>query len=126
MSLGTILLKHRRKHNYSQKQAADLLEVSQSTYCDWESDTSFPKTENLVKISQLYEIELSELLPKGDINVVNSPNSVNNSPSSVESPNSLLNINSPNSKIETHEALLKVAEGLDKLITLVEKMLQKE
>lgn len=43
MSLGTILLKNRREKNYSQKQAADLLEVSQSTYCDWESDTSFPK-----------------------------------------------------------------------------------
>lgn len=113
MSLGTILLKNRREKNYSQKQAADLLEVSQSTYCDWESDTSFPKTENLVKISQLYNIEINELLPKGDINVVNSPNA------------STIN-NSPNSKIETPEALLKVAEGLDKLITLVEKMLQKE
>ena len=111
MSLGTILLKHRRIKNYSQKQAADLLEVSQSTYCDWESGTSSPKAENLVKISRLYEIELSELLPKGDLNVINSPSSINNS---------------PNSKIETPEALLKVAEGLDKLITLVEKMLQKE
>lgn len=112
MSLGTILLKNRREKNYSQKQAADLLEVSQSTYCDWESDTSFPKTENLVKISQLYNIEINELLPKGDINVVNSPNA------------STIN-NSPNSKIETPEALLKVAEGLDKLITLVEKCFKK-
>jgi transcriptional regulator with XRE-family HTH domain len=112
MSLGTILLKQRKKHNYSQKQAADLLEVSQSTYCDWESGTSFPKIENLVKISQLYEIEISELLPKGEINVFNSPNA------------STIN-NSPNSRIETPEALLKVAEGLDKLITLVEKMLEK-
>jgi|UPI00068E31BF transcriptional regulator with XRE-family HTH domain len=111
MSLGTTLLKHRRKNNYSQKQVADLLEVSQSTYCDWESDTSFPKTENIVKISQLYEIEISELLPTGNINVVNSPSSITNS---------------PNSKVETPEALLKVAEGLDKLITLMEKMLQKE
>jgi len=107
MTLGSTLLKHRRKKDYSQKQVADLLEVSQSTYCDWESDTSYPKTENLIKISQLYEIEISELLPKGNINVVNSPSSINNS---------------PNSRIETPEALLKVAEGLEKLIILVEKI----
>jgi transcriptional regulator with XRE-family HTH domain len=110
MSLGTTLLKHRKRKNYSQKQVADLLEISQSTYCDWESETSYPKTENLLKIAQLYEIDLTELLNTDkSLNIVNSPNSINNS---------------PNSKIETPEALLKVAEGLDKLITLVEKMLE--
>lgn len=107
MTLGSTLLKHRRKKDYSQKQVVDLLEVSQSTYCDWESNTSYPKTENLVKISQLYEIEISELLPKGNTNVINSPSSINNS---------------PNSRVETPEALLKVAEGLEKLIILVEKI----
>lgn len=110
MSLGTTLLKHRKRKNYSQQQVADLLEISQSTYCDWESDTSYPKTENLLKIAQLYEIDLNELLNTDkSLNIVNSPNSINNS---------------PNSKVETPEALLKVAEGLDKLITLVEKMLE--
>jgi transcriptional regulator with XRE-family HTH domain len=108
MNLGSTLLKHRRRNNYSQKEVANLLEVSQSTYCDWESNTSYPKTENLVKISQLYEIEITELLSEGNINVVNSPNT--------------MNINSPNARVETPEALLKVADGLEKLIILVEKI----
>ena len=100
MSLGGILLKHRRKHHYSQQQAAELLQVSQSTYCDWESDTAFPKAENLLKIAELYDIDINELL-NPNVNIVNSPNTISSS---------------PNSKIETSQALLKVAESIEKLI----------
>lgn len=114
MSLGTTLLKHRKRHHYSQQQVADLLEISQSTYCDWESDTTTPKTENILKIANLYDLDVNELLyPDKSVNIVNSPNAVG------------LN-NSPNAKIETPEALLKVAEGLDKLIAIMEKMLDEK
>lgn len=107
MSLGTTLLKHRKRHHYSQQQVADLLEISQSTYCDWESDTTTPKTDNILKIAKLYDLDVNELLytDKG-VNIVNSPNTISNS---------------PHSKIEAPEALLKVAEGLDKLIAIMEK-----
>lgn len=110
MSLGQTLLKYRRNHNYSQKQVAELLDVSQSSYCDWESDTSSPKIENLMKVAKLYDIDINELLPNTDgINFINSPNAVNVS-------------NSPNSKVETSEALLKVAESLEKLVMMLGKL----
>lgn len=108
MRLDKILTKKRTENNHSQKQVADLLEVSQSTYCDWESGQSKPKFENLVKISKLYDLDVSDFIDS-NFNIVNSPNSVN------------LN-KSPNSKIETSEALLKVAESLDKLVVLIEKL----
>lgn len=112
MSIGKTLLKNRKRNNYTQKQVADLLDISQSTYCDWESDTTTPKTDNILKIAKLYDLDINELLNTDkNINIVNSPNT--------------MNIKSPNSKVETPEALLKVAEGLERLISLVEKVLQK-
>lgn len=50
MSSGSTLLKHRKRNNFSQQKVASFLEVSRSTYCDWESDTSFPRTENIIKL----------------------------------------------------------------------------
>ena len=109
MDLGNKLLKYRKINNYTQKQVADFLEISQSTYCDWESNTIFPKTENIIKIAKLYDLDLNEIFDNDNkVNVINSPNSINNS---------------PNSKIEIPEAIMKVAEGLDKLILLIEKMI---
>lgn len=78
--------------------------MSQSSYCDWESDLSTPKAENILKLSQLFNIDIKDLIdPSSSINI----------------------INSPNSKIETSEALIKVADGLDRLILLMEKLLNK-
>ncbi len=112
MSIGTTLLKHRKIKNYSQKQVADLLEVSQSTYCDWESDTATPKTDNILKIAKLYDLDINELLNSDkSINIVNSPNATN------------IN-NSPNSKVETPEALLKIAENIERLIMVIEKIVE--
>lgn len=108
MDLGYKLLEERRKFNYSQKQVAELLDVSQSTYCDWESNTSKPKTENLAKIAQLYNLDINELIDSNpSVNIVNSPNTISNS---------------PNSKIETPEALMRLTESLEKLTILVEKL----
>ena len=92
---------------------ADLLDVSQSTYCDWESGSSIPKTENLVKVASLFEIEINEimdLLNPQKVNIVNSPNTISNS---------------PNSKIETTEALVRIAENIEKLVFLIEKITTK-
>jgi len=111
MSIDKTLLQHRKKRNYTQQQVADLLEVSQSTYCDWESGTITPKSENILKIAQLYNIDINELFNQDDkVNIVNSPNAVG------------LN-NSPNCKIETPEALIKIAENLERLINIIERKL---
>lgn len=109
MTLGKKLINYRRKNNYTQQQIADFLEVSQSTYCDWESDSTYPKVDNLIKISKFYDVDLNELVSTEDkVNIINSPNSI---------------ANSPNSTVETPEAILKVVESLDKLTILIEKML---
>ncbi|MDR3287664.1 MAG: helix-turn-helix transcriptional regulator [Prevotellaceae bacterium] len=110
MDLGYKLLELRRRSNYSQKQVAELLEVSQSTYCDWESNTSKPKINNIVKIAQLYNLDINELIDSNlNVNIVNSPNTISNS---------------PNSKVETPEALIRLAEGLDRLTMLIEKLVE--
>jgi transcriptional regulator with XRE-family HTH domain len=111
MSLGLILRKQRDKLHFTQQQAADLLDVSQSTYCDWESDSVLPRTENLIKISQKFDISIDELLNiVPNVNIVNSPNTISNS---------------PHSRVETPEALLRLTESLEKLTALIEKMIQK-
>jgi len=110
MEIGKKLREYRYKNNYSQQKVAELLDVSQSTYCDWESDKIFPKSENLSKVAKLYDIDIKDLLtPENSVNIVNSPNTINNS---------------PNSKIEISEALIKVSEGLEKLIDVIGKMIE--
>ncbi|MDO5655564.1 MAG: helix-turn-helix domain-containing protein [Flavobacteriaceae bacterium] len=114
MTFGSVLLRNRVKNNYTQNQVAELLQVSQSTYCDWESGSAIPKTENLIKVASLYNLDLNELLAsfhQEKVNIVNSPNTISNS---------------PNSKIETTEALVKIAENIEKLVVLIEKLYNKE
>lgn len=109
MKIGNKLREYRYKGNYSQQEIAEFLDVSQSTYCNWESDTIFPKAENLIKIAKFYNIDINELLfSEIPISIVNSPNTINNS---------------PNSKVETSEALIKISEGLEKLILVFEKLI---
>ncbi|WP_265426796.1 helix-turn-helix domain-containing protein [Chryseobacterium sp. YIM B08800] len=110
MEIGKKLREYRYRNNYSQQKVAELLDISQSTYCDWESDRSFPKAENLSKVAKLYDIDINDLLPtENPINIINSQNVISNS---------------SNLRIETSEALLKVSEGLEKLIHVIEKMIE--
>ncbi|MEI7585216.1 helix-turn-helix transcriptional regulator [Runella sp.] len=62
MTLGTYLLHLRRKHNLSQKDVAAAINAAQSTYCDWESDTRFPKMIYFQRLAQLYEIQIDSLI----------------------------------------------------------------
>ncbi|GHU71121.1 hypothetical protein FACS189413_12440 [Bacteroidia bacterium] len=107
MSLDIILREQREKLNFTQQQASDLLED-----CDWERDTVVPRTDNLVKISQKFDIDINTLLNiLPNVNIVNSPNTISNS---------------PHSKVETPEALLRLTDSLEKLTLLIEKIVQKQ
>ncbi len=111
MSLGTKLIKYRDTKGLSQKDAAKLIGVAQSTYCDWESDLTKPKAESFLKISQVYDVDLKELISGAyDTNIKNKNGNV---------------ITGSNVKIDSTEAILKLAEGLEKLTQLVEKLIQK-
>lgn len=100
MDIGKKLLEYRYKNNYSQKQVAYFLDISQSTYCDWESDTTFPNTKNLLKIARFYNIDVKELLTSENF------------------------MNTSISKNENSEALLKISETLEKLVRLLEKIFE--
>ena len=112
MSLGKILIQAREKKGLSQIQVAKKLEVAQSTYSDWESDISIPKVENFLKISEFYDIDLKDLISTTQ-NI-----SIGNNNTNV--------ITGSNVKVDSTKAILKLADGLEKLTSLVEKMMNEK
>lgn len=62
MSLGDKLAKLRKENNYTQEQLADLLGVSRQSVSKWESDISYPETDKLIKLGELYNCSMDYLL----------------------------------------------------------------
>ncbi len=65
MEIGKKLKETRRKVDLSQEQVAEKLFVSRQTISNWENERSYPDIISIIKLSDLYEISLDELL-KGD------------------------------------------------------------
>lgn len=55
----------RMKKEYTQEQAAEKLLVSRQTISNWENEKSLPDIISIIRMSELYEVSLDELL-KGD------------------------------------------------------------
>ena len=53
MSMGSKLAQARRKHNLTQEQLAEQLGVTRQAVSRWESDTAYPETDKIVRMSQL-------------------------------------------------------------------------
>lgn len=62
MTLGDKLSKLRKENNYTQEQLAEILGVSRQAVSKWESDISYPETEKLLKLGELYECSMDYLL----------------------------------------------------------------
>lgn len=62
MTFGTKLRKCREKKRLSQREVADLIGVSQSTYSNWEGDIRSFRVEFLAKLAKLFNVCISELL----------------------------------------------------------------
>ncbi len=62
MTLGDKLSKLRKENNYTQEQLADVLEVSRQAISKWESDTTYPETDKLIRMSELLDCSLDYLL----------------------------------------------------------------
>lgn len=62
MTVGNKLSKLRKQNNYTQEQLADILGVSRQAISKWESDASYPETEKLIQLSDLYHCSLDYLL----------------------------------------------------------------
>ena len=62
MSLGERICKLRSEKNLSQGDLADALEVSRQSISKWETNGSVPDLDKLVKLSELFDISLDELI----------------------------------------------------------------
>ena len=56
------LLELRKQKGWSQEELGNNLDVSRQTISKWESGQSTPEMEKLVKISEIFEISLDELI----------------------------------------------------------------
>ena len=62
MSLGERICKLRSEKNLSQGDLADALEVSRQSISKWETNGSVPDLDKLIKLSELFDISLDELI----------------------------------------------------------------
>ena len=93
LTLGTKLLKLRQEHNLSQTEIADILGITQTTYGCWESDKYSPRKENLIKLSQYYNINLHELVDENEkIGVLNHDNDISGGNNIFANGNDTVNI----------------------------------
>ena len=65
MELGNQIKKYRSELQISQEQLADRIYVSRQTISNWENGKSLPDILSVIRMSELYQISLDELL-KGD------------------------------------------------------------
>ena len=65
MQIGDKLRKAREEHQLTQLQVSEQLMVSRQTISNWETGKSLPDILSVLRISEVYQISLDELL-KGD------------------------------------------------------------
>ena len=62
MKLNTKLRKLRNFRKLSQVELAEALQISQTAYNKWESGATKPSLDNILKLSQFYNIYIEELI----------------------------------------------------------------
>lgn len=77
MNLGAKVLELRSKRNMSQGDLADALNVSRQSVSKWETNSSVPELDKLLKMSEIFAVSLDELVHGTKI-ITESPNVVNN------------------------------------------------
>ena len=65
MEIKDMIKKARTERDFTQEQAAEALLVSRQTISNWETGKSLPDIVSVIKMSELYQTSLDELL-KGD------------------------------------------------------------
>ncbi|MDR3226244.1 MAG: helix-turn-helix domain-containing protein [Prevotellaceae bacterium] len=63
MKIGNKIRNLRIERNLSPIQVADMLEISESAYCRYETDKNSPSLDLFKKIAQIYNKEIVDLLP---------------------------------------------------------------
>ena len=62
MNLGSQLKKFRELKSFSQEDVARKVGVTRQAVYKWESNKSYPDIENLILLSELYEVTIDELI----------------------------------------------------------------
>ena len=62
--IGTFLKELRKEKGFTQEQLAESLNVSRRTVSRWETGSNMPDLDLLMEISDLYEVDLREMLKK--------------------------------------------------------------
>ena len=70
MTLGKNIVRLRTKENLSQSDLADMLDVSRQSISKWETDTSIPELDKLLKLSELFGVTLDELVNGEEISKI--------------------------------------------------------
>lgn len=70
MKFSDRLIELRKRKGWSQEDLAEKLEVSRQAVSKWETGESKPETNNLIKMSKLYNLTMEELLEGRDENKV--------------------------------------------------------
>ena len=63
---GENLMRYRRKAGLTQEALAEALGVSRQAVGKWETGATYPETEKLIRISELFDCSLDELLKEGE------------------------------------------------------------
>ncbi|MGN7896571.1 helix-turn-helix transcriptional regulator, partial [Bacillus sp. 22475] len=62
MNLGSQLKKFRESKSFSQEDVARKVGVTRQAVYKWESNKSYPDIDNLILLSDLYEVTIDELI----------------------------------------------------------------
>lgn len=63
-SFGKRLAEFRKEHNLTQNDVAEKLNVSPQAVSKWENDLTSPDIETLIKLSEMFDISVDELVGK--------------------------------------------------------------
>ena len=67
MSLGETIYRLRTEKNLSQGDLAAMLEVSRQSISKWENNSAVPDLEKIIKLSEIFEVSLDELVKGEDV-----------------------------------------------------------
>lgn len=66
MELGNQLQKLREKHDMSQQDLAEKLNVSRQAIYKWEHNKGYPDIENLIALSDVFQVTVDEMIRSDD------------------------------------------------------------
>ncbi len=71
MKIGNKLNQLRKLSGMTQEQLAVKIDVSRQTISKWESDSTSPDLESIVKLSRIFHVSLDDLLGEAETSVTN-------------------------------------------------------